>query len=90
MISVTDTVHHKGETKRNAVDKLGYVADLKPYLSEEETDRFVDSYLEEGELSGDGSIKIFPVAKSTEIFIIIAIPEIQPLFLMQNADISPV
>lgn len=80
--SVLDTVNHKVGANElpnifaayvdtaYAVDKLGYVADLKPYLSEEETDRFVDSYLEEGELSGDGSIKIFPVAKSTEIFML--------------------
>lgn len=31
------------------VDQLGYVADLRPYLSEEEQERFLDSYLEEGE-----------------------------------------
>lgn len=53
-----------------AVDQLGYVADLKPYLSEEDQERFVDSYLEEGEFSGDGSLKIFPIAKSTEVFVL--------------------
>lgn len=52
------------------VDQLGYVADLRPYLSEEEQDRFVESYLKEGEFSGDQSLKIFPIAKSTEIFML--------------------
>ena len=80
--SVLDTVNHKVGANElpnifaayvdtaYAVDKLGYVADLKPYLSQEEIDKFVNSYIEEGELSGDGSIKIFPVAKSTEIFML--------------------
>lgn len=53
-----------------AVDQLGYVADLKPYLTQEEQDKFVSSYIEEGEFSGDGSFKIFPIAKSTEIFML--------------------
>lgn len=53
-----------------AVDKLGYVADLNSYLTEEEKGKFIDSYIEEGEFSGDGTLKIFPVAKSTEIFML--------------------
>lgn len=53
-----------------AVDQLGYVADLKPYLTQEEQEAFVESYIEEGEFSGDGSFKIFPIAKSTEIFML--------------------
>lgn len=53
-----------------AVDQLGYVVDLRPYLSEKEQSRFVESYLEEGAFSNDGSLKIFPVAKSTEIFVL--------------------
>lgn len=51
------------------VDQLGYAVDLKPYLTEKEQEEFVDSYLEEGMFSGDGSLKIFPTAKSTEIFV---------------------
>lgn len=53
-----------------AVDQLGYAVDLKPYLTEEEIGQFVDSYIEEGEFSSDGSLKIFPIAKSTEIFVL--------------------
>ncbi len=53
-----------------AVDQLGLAADLRPYLSEEELSRFVESYLNEGRFSGGDSIKIFPIAKSTEVFML--------------------
>lgn len=43
------------------VDKLGYVVDLKEYLTQEEQDKYIKSYIEEGEFSGDGSLKIFPL-----------------------------
>ena len=52
------------------VDKLGYVVDLKEYLTQKEQDKYIKSYIEEGEFSGDGSLKIFPTAKSTEVFML--------------------
>ena len=52
------------------VDKLGYAVDLKYYLTQEEQDKFVESYIEEGEFSDDGSLKILPTAKSTEVFML--------------------
>ncbi|SOB70809.1 Bacterial extracellular solute-binding protein [Anaerobutyricum hallii] len=52
------------------VDKLGYVVDLKEYLTEKEQDKYIKSYIEEGEFSGDGSLKILPTAKSTEVFML--------------------
>lgn len=52
------------------VDNLGYEVDLKEYLTQEEQDKYIKSYIEEGEFSGDGSLKIFPTAKSTEIFML--------------------
>lgn len=52
------------------LDQMGLVADLTPYLTQEEQDAFVDSYIDEGRFSGDGSVKIFPVAKSVEIFML--------------------
>lgn len=55
-----------------AIDQMGMLADLAPYLSEEERALYVDGYLEEGTLGGEGAIKIFPVAKSVELFIISA------------------
>ncbi|WP_207302896.1 extracellular solute-binding protein [Bacilliculturomica massiliensis] len=53
-----------------AVDQRDLVADLMPYFSEKELDRFIASYLNEGEFSGAGTLKIFPVAKSTEILVL--------------------
>lgn len=49
------------------VDQMGLVMDLSDYLTEEEKEAYIDNYLEEGDFSGNGSIKIFPVAKSTEL-----------------------
>lgn len=80
--SVLDAVNHKvgaGEIPSifaayadtaYAVDKLGYAVDIKPYLTDDEINNFIDSYILEGEFSSDDSLKIFPVAKSTEIFML--------------------
>lgn len=48
------------------VDGFGKVADLSGYLSDEEKARYVEEFLEEGDIDGNGSLKVFPVAKSTE------------------------
>lgn len=40
---------------------------MPPYLTEEEKAQFVEGYLSEGDFGEDDSIKIFPVAKSTEL-----------------------
>ncbi len=50
-----------------ALDQMGMVVDLAPYLTEEEKAQFVEGYLSEGDFREDDSIKIFPVAKSTEL-----------------------
>lgn len=50
--------------------KLGLAADLSPYLTQEERDTYVGSYIQEGDFSGDGSIRIFPVAKATEVMLL--------------------
>ena len=49
------------------LDQAGQVVDLSDYLTDEEKSEYIDAYLKEGDFSGDGSIKIFPVAKSTEL-----------------------
>ena len=49
------------------LDEMGQVVDLSEYLTDEEKDEYIDAYLKEGDFSGDGSIKIFPSAKSTEL-----------------------
>lgn len=53
-----------------AVDQLGLAADIAPYFSQQELDAYVDGYIEEGRFSDDNSLKIFPIAKSTEVFML--------------------
>ena len=50
-----------------ALDQMGQVVDLSPYLTDDEKDAYISNYLEEGDFSDDGSIRIFPSAKSTEL-----------------------
>lgn len=52
------------------VEQAGALANLSEYLSDEELERYVDSYIEEGRIASDGSLRIFPTAKSTEIMMI--------------------
>ncbi len=52
------------------VDQMGQVVDLKDYLSQEEIDSYVDSYIREGDFDGQGEIKIFPTAKSQEVLVL--------------------
>ena len=50
-----------------AQGKMGMLVDLSQYLTEDERAQYVQGYLDEGDFDGDGSMKIFPVAKSTEL-----------------------
>lgn len=50
-----------------ALDQMGKVVDLSGNLTQEEKDAYIPGYLTEGDFSGNGSIKIFPTAKSTEL-----------------------
>ena len=50
----------------SVIDELGRVADLSDYFTEEERSQYVESFMREGDLNGNGSLKVFPVAKSTE------------------------
>lgn len=52
------------------VDLLGKLADLSPYLTDEELDEYMDAYIKEGAFAGEGTLKIFPTAKSTEVMIV--------------------
>lgn len=53
-----------------AADQLGGIADLRGYLTDEEISMYINSYIEEGDFSGKGEIKIFPMAKSTEVLVL--------------------
>lgn len=52
------------------VDQMGLVADLKPYLTQEELSEYVPGFIEEGRLTNEEEFKIFPTAKSTEVFML--------------------
>ncbi len=52
------------------IEKQGALANISDYLSDDELSEYVDSYIEEGRIADDGSLRIFPVAKSTEIMMI--------------------
>lgn len=52
------------------IEQAGALANLSEYFSEEELDKYVDSYIAEGCIASDGTLRIFPTAKSTEIMMI--------------------
>lgn len=52
------------------VEQSGALANLSGYMDQEELDKYVDSYIEEGCIAADGSLRIFPTAKSTEIMML--------------------
>lgn len=52
------------------VEQAGALANLSEYLDEEELAQYVDSYIQEGCIASDGTLRIFPMAKSTEITMI--------------------
>lgn len=49
------------------INKMGLLADLRSYLTEEEWAAYVPGFLTEGDFDSSGEIKIFPVAKSTQL-----------------------
>lgn len=52
------------------VEQAGALANLSDYLDEKDLEKYVDSYIEEGRIAADGTLRIFPTAKSTEIMMI--------------------
>lgn len=52
------------------LDQMGVLVDLSAYLTPEQKAEYIDSYLSEGDFSGTGAVKIFPTAKSTELFLL--------------------
>lgn len=51
-------------------DKAGKLADIGQYFTDEELDEYIPEYIQEGGFAGDGTLKIFPIAKSTEIMML--------------------
>ncbi len=50
------------------IDQLGMLINLEDYMTQEELDTYVDSFVEEGRIGENGELRIFPTAKSSEIF----------------------
>ena len=50
--------------------KKGLLTDLSHYLTDSERKKYLSSYLTEGDFSQNGSLYLFPVAKSTEILMV--------------------
>lgn len=53
-----------------AADQMDGIVDLKSYLSGEDVELYIESYMKEGDFAGNGEIKIFPIAKSTEVLVL--------------------
>lgn len=51
-----------------AIEKMGRLVDLEDYLTAEELSAYVDTFVEEGRIGTNGELRIFPTAKSSEIF----------------------
>lgn len=52
------------------INNRGMAADISQYLSQEEMDAYVTSYMDEGRFTEKGGVQLFPIAKSTEIFML--------------------
>ncbi len=52
------------------INRRGLVADVGQYLTEEEKVEYFPAYLSEGRFENDHSIKLFPIAKSTEVLML--------------------
>ncbi len=57
------------DTAYSIQDKTELV-DLKDYFSDDELSEYVDSFVQEGYINNDDHLYLFPIAKSTEIFMI--------------------
>jgi multiple sugar transport system substrate-binding protein len=53
-----------------AMEQKGVLANLDDYLSEEELEEYLDSFITEGRIGLNGELRIFPIAKATEALIV--------------------
>lgn len=49
------------------LDQQDLLVDLDKYITKEETEEYIDSYIQEGRFGEGNELKLFPIAKSTEI-----------------------
>ena len=53
-----------------AAEQMDIPADLDQYFTKEELDEYIAAYIDEGRIGNNNELKIFPIAKSTEILMI--------------------
>lgn len=52
------------------LNQMGLLADINKYLTADEKSQYIESYLKEGNFENNDSIRIFPIAKSTEVLML--------------------
>lgn len=52
------------------IDQMHGIVDLNKYFSDDELDEYIEGYVQDGDILNNGKLKVFPVAKSTEILTI--------------------
>lgn len=53
-----------------SLDGMDILADLNEYMTEDETSAYIDSYISEGIFGPSDTLKLFPIAKSTELLVV--------------------
>jgi len=54
----------------HAMNQMDLVADISRYMTAEEEAEYMDAYIQEGRLDASGALKVFPIAKSTEMMLV--------------------
>lgn len=52
------------------LNNKGLMVDIGQYLTDDEIDTYVSDFMSEGYFAGDGSLKLFPIAKNTEVLMV--------------------
>ncbi|MGE4214797.1 MAG: extracellular solute-binding protein [Anaerotignaceae bacterium] len=52
------------------LNEMDLLCDINKYLTNDEKSQYIESYLKEGDFENNGSIRIFPIAKSTEVLML--------------------
>ena len=52
------------------IDQMHGIVDLNKYFSDDELDEYIEGYVQDGNILNNGKLKVFPIAKSTEILTI--------------------
>jgi len=53
-----------------AAQRIGLLADIGQYISDKNREQYITSYIDEGRIGLHNELRIFPIAKSTEVFLL--------------------